>query len=214
MLVRLIRVRDTSHTTHDTEDVVVNGVHTDLGSGGTRNRASRKDKLEDSIVNAGEVARTGRLVLLRAEGKGVDVDTRVGAAGVVLEGLDNIEVVTLTLREAVLTVKLELGSDDGVLAPTVHVESGLGEDEGTGIGHIGLSDGGTIKTREGAGAPLLLGSKTIVGKVSAALGAVGIRNELNATIGGTGHLEETVGGNEAVGTGGLGGATEGVDRVG
>lgn len=69
MSARLIRVSDTSHTTHHAEDVVVHGVHTDLGGGSARNRAGRKDKLEDSIVNAGEVARTGRLVLLGAEGK-------------------------------------------------------------------------------------------------------------------------------------------------
>jgi len=153
-------------------------------------------------------------VLLRAEGEGVHVDTRVGAAGVVLEGLDNIEVVTLTLREAILAVELELGRDDGVLAPTVHVEGGLRENEGAGIGDIGLSDGGAIKTRVGASAPLLLGSKTSIGKVGSTLGAVGIGNELNASVSGTSHLEETVGGNEAVGTGGLGGATESVDRVG
>jgi hypothetical protein len=61
------------------------------------------------------------LVLLRAEGEGVYVDTCVGGTGVVLEGLDYVEVAALTLRETVLAVELEFGSDDGVLAPTVHV---------------------------------------------------------------------------------------------
>ena len=51
----------------------------------------------------------------------------------VLEGLDNVEVGALALREAVLAVELELGSDDGVLTPAVHGEGGLGENEGAGI---------------------------------------------------------------------------------
>jgi len=62
--------------------------------------------LKSGVINAGEVARTGRLVLLGAKGEGVDVDTSVGVASVVLEGLDKVEVCSLTLREAVLAVKL------------------------------------------------------------------------------------------------------------
>tara|TARA_B110000879_G_C11044167_1_gene460106 strand:+ start:232 stop:663 length:432 start_codon:yes stop_codon:yes gene_type:complete len=73
-------------------------------------------------------------VLLRAKTEGVDVDTRVRGTGVVLERLDGIEVRTLTLGESVLTVKLELGGDDRVLTPTVHVKGSLGKDERTGIG--------------------------------------------------------------------------------
>ena len=45
-------------------------------------------------------------MLLGAKGEGVDVDTSVGVASVVLEGLDKVEVCSLTLREAVLAVKL------------------------------------------------------------------------------------------------------------
>jgi hypothetical protein len=77
-------------------------------------------------------------VLLRAKGEGVHVDTGVRAAGVVLEGLDGVEVRSLTLREAVLTVKLKLGNNHRVLAPAVHVKGGLGKHEGTGV-----RDGGT-----------------------------------------------------------------------
>jgi len=72
-------------------------------------------------------------MLFGAKGKGVDVDALVGCAGVRLERLDPREVGAFTLREAVLSVKLELGGDDGVLAPTVHVEGGLCEDKGTSI---------------------------------------------------------------------------------
>jgi hypothetical protein len=82
-------------------------------------------------------------VFLRSQCKGIDVDTSVGGTGVVLPGLDNVEVRTLTLREAVLAVELELGSDNGVLTPAVHVKSSLREDEGTSIrdkGTLGVSN--------------------------------------------------------------------------
>lgn len=109
-------------------------------------------------------------MLLGAQGEGVHVDARVGAAGVVLERLDLVEVGALALREAVLAVKLELGSDHGVLAPAVHVEGGLRKNEGAGIGHIGAGDGvggggvaaGSIvlvERRVVAGSPLLGGGK-------------------------------------------------------
>ena len=129
----LVRVGKTAHTRHDTEDVVVGRVDTDLGGLGARDGGVREDKLEGGVVNAREIARARRLVLLRAKGERVDVDARVRGAGVRLERLDEVEVGALTLREAVLAVKLELGGDDRVLAPTVHVKSRLGEDEGARI---------------------------------------------------------------------------------
>ena len=129
----LVRVGKTAHTRHDTEDVVVGRVDTDLGGLGARDGGVREDKLEGGVVNAREIARARRLVLLRAKGERVDVDARVRGAGVRLERLDEVEVGALTLREAVLAVKLELGGDDRVLAPAVHVKSRLGEDEGARI---------------------------------------------------------------------------------
>jgi hypothetical protein len=77
------------------------------------------------------------LVFLGAKGEGIDIDTGVGGTGVVLEGLDNIEVRSLTLGEAVLSVKLKLGGDNGVLSPAVHVKGGLGKDESSGIRETG-----------------------------------------------------------------------------
>lgn len=56
-LRHLIGVRDTSHTTHNAQDVIIYCVHTHLGSGRTRNGARGEHKLEDGIVNAREVAR-------------------------------------------------------------------------------------------------------------------------------------------------------------
>ena len=77
-------------------------------------------------------------MLLRAESKRVDVDTGVWGAGVAEERLDKVEVRAFTLREAVLAVELELGSDDWVLAPTVELEGGLREHEGSSIRHVGF----------------------------------------------------------------------------
>jgi hypothetical protein len=60
---------------------------------------------------------------------------------VVLVGLNEVKVGSFTLREAVLAVELELGSDDGVLTPAVHGEGGLGENEGAGIRNTGVQVG-------------------------------------------------------------------------
>jgi len=54
-------------------------------------------------------------VLLGLEGKGIHVDANRGAVGVVLVGLDQVEVGTLTNREAIVAVELEESRDDGVL---------------------------------------------------------------------------------------------------
>jgi hypothetical protein len=52
----------------------------------------------------------------------------------VLVRLDKVEVSTLTLREAILAVKLELSGDNRVLPPAVKMERSLSENESTGIG--------------------------------------------------------------------------------
>ena len=129
----LVGVGKTTHTTHYTENVVVSGIDADLGSLVSGNGVVRKDKLESSVVDSGEVAGTRRLVLLRAKSERVAVNTRVRVASVVLVWLDEVEVGTLTLREAVLAVKHELSSYDRVGTPAVHVKSGLSEYERTGI---------------------------------------------------------------------------------
>jgi len=72
-------------------------------------------------------------VLLRAKSEGVDIDTSVRVASVVLVRLDKVEVGSLALGEAVLTVKLELGSHDRVLTPAVEVKSSLGKHESASV---------------------------------------------------------------------------------
>jgi hypothetical protein len=60
------------------------------------------------VVDAGEVAGAGGLVLLGLEREGVRVDTGVGATGVVVEGLDLVEILAVLRLEAVLAVEDEL----------------------------------------------------------------------------------------------------------
>ena len=69
--------------------------------------------LDLRVVDAGEVAGTGGLVLLGLEREGVRVHTGVGVAGVVVVGLHLVEVLALLLLEAVLAVKDELEGRKG-----------------------------------------------------------------------------------------------------
>ena len=179
----LVRVGKAAHARHDTEDVVVGRVDTDLGGLGARDGGVREDKLEGGVVNAREIARARRLVLLRAKGERVDVDARVRGAGVRLERLDEVEVGALTLREAVLAVKLELGGDDRVLAPAVHVKSRLGEDEGA-----------RIRNRRTSITEALATSDTEL-----AARALSVEARASCNINGTGVLEETRSVDERVG---------------
>jgi hypothetical protein len=72
-------------------------------------------------------------MLFGPEGKRVHIDTGVGSAGVVLVRLDEVEVSSFALREAILAVKLELSGDDGVHTPAVKGERSLGKNESAGI---------------------------------------------------------------------------------
>jgi len=87
------------------------------------------------VVDAREVAGTGRLVLLGLEREGVRVHTGVRGTGVVVEGLHLVEVLTLLSLEAILTVEdeLELGQrTDGILSEGgVTTISTEGEERGT-----------------------------------------------------------------------------------
>ena len=95
-------------------------------------------------------------MLLRAKCEGEAVNTGVGVTGVCLVGLDDVEVGALTLGEAVLAVKLKLGNNDGVLSPAMHVEGGLGHDEGSGIGDTRV-DGSSSGGKDSSGRSLVGG---------------------------------------------------------
>ena len=87
----------------DAEDIVVDREHVEgdvsAGAGGNSNLR---------VINAGEVARAGRLVLLGLEREGVAVNTRHGGTGVVVVGLDGVEILGTLLLEPVLAVENEL----------------------------------------------------------------------------------------------------------
>ena len=198
--MHLIGVGDAGHTTHHAEHVIVNGVHAHLGGGSARNGGGREHQLEGGVINAGEVAGATGLVFLGAQGKGVHIDAAIGGTGVVLVGLDHVEVRAFTFREAILAVKLELSGDDGVLAPAVHVEGSLGEHESAGIG-----DGRARLGSTGLG---------VEGKVSGGRAIPHLGSGGRGGISSTGHLEEAGGVDEVVSTGGLRRATKSVDGIG
>ena len=114
---RLVAVRQAAHAGHHAQHVVVDGVDAHLGSAAGAHRVHGHRELQRGLVDAREVARAGRLVLLRLEREGVHADARSrGRARVVLERLHEREVASLALREAVLSVELQLGNLNRALA--------------------------------------------------------------------------------------------------
>jgi len=112
----LVAIGQSAHSRHNSENVVVGRIHIDLGRLVQADRVVGQREVERGVVNAGEVAGAGGLVVLGVEGKRVDVDADRGDVGVVLVGLDQVEVRTLTLGEAIVAVELDLGDNRGVLA--------------------------------------------------------------------------------------------------
>ena len=53
-------------------------------------------------------------MLLRAQRKRIHVNTLIRASSVRLEGLHQAEVSSFTLRESILAIELQLGSDYGI----------------------------------------------------------------------------------------------------
>jgi len=100
----------------DAEDVVVSGEHVHVG--GTTGGGVLGD-LDLRVVDAGEVAGAGRLVLLGLEREGVRVDARHGATGVMVVRLDLVEVLALLLLETVLPLRMSLKVERGPLESSV-----------------------------------------------------------------------------------------------
>ena len=142
MRSNLVRVRETAHTRHNAENVVVRRIDVDIRRrlleirravvtigrliGVDRRdirveRGRRERQVKNRVINAREVARAAGLEVLRLEGERIDVDARRRRRRVVLEGLDEVEVAALTLRETVLAVELDLGDRDGVAELRVRV---------------------------------------------------------------------------------------------
>jgi hypothetical protein len=112
----LITISKTTHARHHTQHVVVGRIHADLGARGRADRVVGHRQQERGVINAGQVARARRLVLLRGQREGVDVDTRGRHVGVVLVRLDLVEIAALAHREAVVAVELDERRHDRVAA--------------------------------------------------------------------------------------------------
>ena len=222
----LVGVGKTTHTTHDAKYVIICGVHSDLSSLGALNGGVGENKLKGGVVNTREVARAAWLMLFGAKSKRVHVDTLIRVAGVGLVRLDPAEVGSFTLREAILTVELELGSHNGVLSPAVKVKRGLRENEGSGIRDtrvvvvatrevLELGKDGGVNSAVSSG--LRDGSTTEVSLIVGVLGSVPVSGEAirDLIVNGTSIVEKTTSIN--VGTAvssNRGRSTEGMDSVG
>jgi len=119
------------------------------------------DDLDLRVVDTGEVAGTGGLMLLGLERERVRVDTGHGVAGVVVVGLDLVEVLTLLFLETILAVEDEL---EGV--------------EGT-AGFLSESLGTTFRTERKEGS-----ADRGQGHEAVGVGGVGVRLENNTGVGG------------------------------
>tara|TARA_B100001540_G_scaffold240336_1_gene214952 strand:+ start:68 stop:820 length:753 start_codon:yes stop_codon:yes gene_type:complete len=136
----------------DAEDVVVNGEHVEVGGGGST--AVRSLDSDLSVIDARKVAGTGRLMLLGLKGKRVSIHTGHGGTSVVLEGLHLVEVLTVLLLHAILTVEDKLEGIDGavtLLSPDIRTVGSVGtelEERGTTGG--GRDEGGSTGLEAGS----------------------------------------------------------------
>ena len=128
----------------DAEDVVVGREHVHGGRvvGGTHSDRDLR------VINAGEVAGTGRLVLLGLKRERVRVDTGVGRTSVVLVRLNLVEVLALLLLETVLAVKDEL---EGVEGTNGILSEGGGTTDNVTEAELGGTVGGGRRKDVGAG---------------------------------------------------------------
>jgi len=74
----------------------------------------REPELQGGVINTGQIGSTAGLMLLRVESKGINVNTISGGVGVVLFGLNVVEVRTFALVKTIMTVQLNEGSSNGV----------------------------------------------------------------------------------------------------
>jgi len=126
-----------AHAAHDPEDIVIDCIHANLGAPAVAGGARRQLQVQSSIVDTRHVAGARWLMLLGLKTKGVDIDTLLGDILVVLVGLHQIEVATIALGEPVVTVELQLGSNNWVI--TVLEGDGNVNSVGTTSGNTGHS---------------------------------------------------------------------------
>ena len=128
MVINLIAVSKTTHTTHDTEDIVVDSE--DLDNTGFHSGVTLEGK--SGVIDTGEIAGTRWLMLFGLKGEGIDVDFLLvggtksravtSSTGVVKVRLDVEEVFGLLFGKSVVSVKLELGVMESKLGITITAE--------------------------------------------------------------------------------------------
>jgi len=138
----LVAIGQSSHPRHDTENVVVRRIDIDRRRLLAANRVVGEREVERGIVDTGEVAGAAGLVVLGVEREGVDVDANRGDVRVVLVGLDQVEVRTVTLGEAIVAVELDLRNRRGVLArKTLNTRDGVAGLERRAVEPVGEVEG-------------------------------------------------------------------------
>ena len=162
----LVRVGETTHTAHDPQHVVVGGVHSDVGHTASPHGVRGHNHLDRGVVDPREVTGARRLVLLRTEGERVHVNTSGRGSSVVLERLNQVEVRTEALREAVLAVEEELGTHNWVVTPAVLRPRALSDDRGDGTGWTAVEGRAVANTATVAASTTL----TSVGRIGPLFG--------------------------------------------
>jgi len=138
----LIAICKAAHTAHDAQNVVVCGIHANSGRQVQANSVVGDSQQQGGVINTRQVAGARGLVLLGLESKGIHVDTNRRAVGVVLVGLDQVEVGTLTDRESIVSVELEERRDNGVLTShALHAGHGVTRLQHGAVPPVGVVEG-------------------------------------------------------------------------
>ena len=139
---REIDVHQAVNARHNTKNVVVGSVHTHRGGQVQANRVVRHRQEERGVINTGQVAGPAGLVLLGLESKGIHVDTNGRAVGVVLVGLDHVEVGTLTNVKSVVAVELDECRDNRVATRhALHTGHGVPRLQDGAVPVVGVVEG-------------------------------------------------------------------------
>jgi len=141
-------------------------------------RAGSEGKLKGGVVDTRHVASAAWLVFFGLEAEGVHVDTGGGAVGVVLVGLNQVEVATFASGESVVAVKLDLGISNGVVA-AVKEEVAGGETNVPGGSKGSVGNGSNIGTSGEIG----VGLQRVRSRAETSREAIGLVNNLNTANG-------------------------------
>jgi len=168
---RLVAECKAAHARLDAQNVVVHCEHLlDVGQ-----TASLEGNPHLSVINAGEVASAGWLVLLWLQGEGVHVDAGHGVAGVVVVWLHLVEVLAVLLLEAILAVEDQLE-----LVQRTHLVATVGGCASLDCALLDealVADGGAVLVGEASGASdqqvgvsVLVGQHEVVGGAAERVG--------------------------------------------